>query len=196
MKLAKGGVLPGYKNPIPTQENIKKSSKSTKQIPSEGTSNVFDGDPLRGDDEVNQQYGSYSGCETLTRSINSIPGLVIQGNPSITGNGKGVLVSHFPIVPSIEFVGAMSFTVPQNYIVKMKVQVRGYVDQFATQQGLLPPQPSQPYEDNILVTLEAGDYFDMSAGNGGMQVNIVRNQRDYVNKGDINTIVNSFHTGS
>ncbi len=47
----------------------------------------------------------------------------------------------------------------------------------------------------MLVTLEAGDYFDMSAGTSGMQVNIVRNQRNYVNKGDIDTIVNSFHYG-
>ena len=195
MKMAKGGVLPGYENPVPTQENMKKSSKSTKQIPSEGSSNVFDGNPLRGDDEVAGEYGTYSGCKTLTPSIYSIPGAVVQGNPSITGNGKGVLVSHFPIVPSIEFAGGISFTVPQNYIVKMNVTIRGYVDQFATDQGLLPPQPSQPYEDNMLVTLEAGDYFDMAAGNGGMQVNIVRNQRNYVNKGDIDTIVNSFHYG-
>ena len=37
MSYAKGGVLPGYQNPVPTQENMKKS-RTTKQIASPYTS--------------------------------------------------------------------------------------------------------------------------------------------------------------
>ncbi|REK51781.1 MAG: hypothetical protein DWQ49_13945 [Bacteroidetes bacterium] len=32
MSYAKGGVLPGYQNPVPTQENMNKSSRGTRQM--------------------------------------------------------------------------------------------------------------------------------------------------------------------
>jgi len=149
-----------------------------------GSTNEFDGNPLRGDSEVDKIYGEYRDCVQLPLSFYEIPTIVFQNKIKLSNNAQEAYVGEFD-------QGAMTFTVEKGYVVRMTVSVGA--TPVSPVPPNYPPQPPRRFKDSMSVTLEEGDSFIMGAGPGKLQLSIIRNQREYVNQGDIDSMVNSYN---
>jgi len=150
----------------------------------EGGVNEFDGNPLRGDNEVNQIYGVYDDCVQLPLSFSDIPTAVFQNKIRLTNNAQEAYVGEAD-------QGAMTFTVEKGYVIGMNVTVGA--SPVSPEPPNYPPQPPRRFRDSMNVILEEGDSFLMAAGTGKLQLSIIRNQREYVNQGDIDSMVSSYN---
>ncbi len=162
------------------------STVGTKQLPGNGGAkpppqNVFDGNPLRGDSDADKIYGEYRDCVQLPLSFAEIPTAVFQNSVKLSNNAQTAYVGE-------RDQGALTFTVEKGYVIRMKVTVGA-----SSPQPLRPNYPPHPFRDSMSVTLEEGDSFLMAAGTGTLQLSIIRNQREYVNQGDLNSMVNAYN---